>query len=172
MVDISGLNQDPGMVQNFISPSRNVRKDIMNEKDLDILLVEDNPGDVRLIKKAFHENRIHHNIHVVEDGAEALNFLYREGEYSDAPRPHIILLDLKLPKKDGHEVLRTIKKDKNLRGIPVIILSSSTAKPDILKCYDAYANSYINKPINFDQYRKIVSAIVNYWLTVVTIPIE
>lgn len=138
----------------------------------EILLVEDNPGDVRLTKEALGEGRIYNNLNVVRDGIEALAFLLREGEYADAPRPDIILLDLNLPRKSGREVLAEIKKDKVLKNIPVIVLTTSQAEEDILKVYGLNANCYITKPVDFDHFIKIVQSIEDFWLTVVKLPPE
>ena len=136
----------------------------------EILMVEDNPGDVRLTQEALKEGKMLNNLHVVEDGVEALAFLRREGKYADAPRPDVILLDLNLPRKDGREVLVEIKADKNLRRIPVVILTVSEAEEDILKTYDLNANCYITKPLDLDQFIKVVKSIEKFWFTIVTLP--
>jgi chemotaxis family two-component system response regulator Rcp1 len=139
-------------------------------KPVEILIVEDNPGDVRLTQEALKEGKVLNNLHVAEDGEEAMAFLRREGKYADAPRPDLILLDLNLPGKDGREVLAEIKADKDLRRIPVVVLTVSKAEEDILKTYDLNANCYITKPINLDQFIKVVKSIEEFWLTIVTLP--
>jgi CheY-like chemotaxis protein len=138
----------------------------------DILLVEDNPGDVRLIKEALRDGKIRTALHVVPDGVEALAFMRREGRYSRAPRPDIILLDLNLPKMDGRAVLAELKDDEALRPIPVIILTTSQAEQDILKAYGLNANCYITKPADLDQFLRAVKAIEDFWLTIVKLPPE
>jgi len=137
---------------------------------VEILLVEDNPGDVRLSQEAWKEARIRNRLHVAEDGVEAMAFLRREGRYADAVRPHLILLDLNLPRKDGREVLADIKKDPKLKHIPVVILSTSKAEQDILTTYDLHANCYISKPLDMDQFVRVVRAIEEFWLATVTLP--
>jgi len=139
-------------------------------KPVDILLVEDNPGDVRLAKEALKESKMLNMIYVVEDGMEAIAFLRKQGKYADKPRPDLILLDLNLPKKDGREVLADIKSDKDLRRIPVVILTVSSAEEDVLKSYSLHANCYITKPIDLDQFIKVVKAVENFWLTIVKLP--
>ncbi len=135
-----------------------------------ILMVEDNPGDVRLTVEALKEGKVRNILHTVEDGEEALNFLRRQGTYSKAPRPDLILLDLNLPKKNGREVLAEIKEDPDLRRIPVVILTVSRAEQDILKTYDLHANCYISKPVDLEQFLTVVRSIENFWLTVVKLP--
>jgi len=137
---------------------------------IDILLVEDNEGDARLAKEALKEAKVANTLHWVEDGEEAMKFLHKEGPYVDVPRPHVILLDLNLPKKDGREVLAEIKKDEDLRRIPVVILTASEAESDIMKTYDLHANCYITKPIDLDQFLKVVRAIEGFWLTILKLP--
>lgn len=139
-------------------------------KPIEILLVEDNPGDVRLTVEAMKETKIHNEIHVVGDGVEAMEFLRNEGRYSEAPRPDLILLDLNLPKKDGREVLADIKSDESLRTIPVVVLTISQAEEDILKSYNLHANCYVTKPIDLDQFLKVVKSIENFWLSIVRLP--
>ena len=134
------------------------------------LLVEDNPGDVRLTQEALKSHKVQNNLHVVTDGEEAMAFLRKQGKYKDVPRPDIILLDLNLPKKDGREVLAEIKSDQNLKTIPVVIISSSEAEQDIIKSYDLNANCYVTKPVNFDQFIKVVQSINEFWLTIVKLP--
>jgi two-component system, chemotaxis family, response regulator Rcp1 len=137
-----------------------------------ILLVEDNPGDVRLTLEAFKEGKVRNQISVVNDGVEALAFLRREGQYADAPRPDVILLDLNLPKKDGYEVLAEIKHDPGLRRIPVVILTTSEAERDILQTYYMHANCYITKPVDLEQFIIIIQSIESFWLNVVKLPAE
>ena len=136
----------------------------------EILLVEDNPGDVELTREALLESKLHMQLSVVPDGVEALAFLRREGRYADAPRPDLILLDLNLPKKDGRTVLSEIKQDRSLRNIPVVILTSSQAEQDIVRAYDLHANCYVTKPVDLDQFISIVQSIEQFWLTVVKLP--
>ena len=136
----------------------------------EILLVEDNPGDVRLMVEALKENRVGDNLHVVGDGVEALAFLRREGGYADAPRPDLILLDLRLPRKDGHEVLTEIKADEDLKRIPVVVLTISGAEVDVIEAYNSYVNCYVIKPVDLDQFIKVVKSIVDFWLTIVKLP--
>ena len=147
---------------------------MMNKKELhrqiEILLVEDNPGDVRLTQEAFKAGKVHNTLHVVWDGEEAMAFLNREGDYIGAPRPDIILLDLNLPKKDGREVLKEIKSNENLKNIPVVILTTSSAEEDILKSYNLHANCYITKPVDLDKFITIVQYIEDFWLTIVKLP--
>jgi len=139
-------------------------------KPIEILLVEDNPGDVRLTQEAFRDSKIRNKLHVVGDGVEAMAFLRREGTYAEAPRPDLILLDLNMPKKDGREVLAEIKTEEDLRRIPVVILTISKAEEDILKSYDLHANCYITKPVDLEQFIKVVKAIEDFWLTIVKLP--
>ncbi len=141
-------------------------------RPIEIMLVEDNPGDVRLIAEAMKDKKMRNNLHVAEDGIEALAFLRQEGKYADAPRPDLILLDLRLPKKDGREVLAEIKADENLRRIPVVILTTSRAEEDILKAYDLNANCYVTKPVDLDQFIKVVKSVKDFWLTIVKLPAE
>jgi chemotaxis family two-component system response regulator Rcp1 len=137
-----------------------------------ILLVEDNPGDVRLTKEALKESKMLNELYVTEDGVEALEFLKREGRYADAPHPDLILLDLNLPKKDGRELLEDIKSDEKLRRIPVVVLTTSKAQEDIYRMYEQHANCYITKPIDLDQFIEVVKSIDNFWLTIVKLPSE
>lgn len=141
-------------------------------QNIEILLVEDNPGDVRLTKEALKDNKVRNNLTVVEDGVEAMSFLRREGKYIGSPRPDLILLDLNLPKKDGREVLSEIKADEHLRRIPVVVLTTSKAEEDILRAYDLNANCYITKPVDFDQFIRVVKTIEDFWLTMVKLPPE
>jgi chemotaxis family two-component system response regulator Rcp1 len=139
-------------------------------RSIEILLVEDNPGDVRLTQEAFKEGKVGNNLYVVADGEQALAFLRREGRYAGAPRPDIILLDLHLPKKSGREVLSEIKQDEDLRTIPVLVLTTSKAEEDILRAYELHANCYISKPVELDEFFEAVRSIENFWLTVVDLP--
>lgn len=141
-------------------------------RSVEILLVEDNPGDVRLTEEALKDNKVHNNLHIVEDGVEALAFLRREGTYSGCPRPDLILLDLNLPRKDGREVLAEIKADEGLRRIPVVVLTTSKAEEDILRAYDLSANCYITKPVDFEQFIRVVRSIEDFWLAMVKLPQE
>lgn len=139
-------------------------------KSIEMLLVEDNPGDARLAIEALKDAKVHNNLHWVQDGVEAMDFLRRKGNYSDAPRPDVILLDLNLPKKDGREVLADVKADEDLRRIPVVILTISDAEEDVIKTYNLHANCYIRKPIDLDQFVAVVKAIEDFWLTIVKLP--
>ncbi len=139
-------------------------------RPIEILLVEDNPGDVRLTKEALKEGKVSNHLYVAKDGVEALAFLHREGRYAEASHPDLILLDLNLPKKNGPEVLKEIKEDPELRRIPVVILTISEAEQDILKSYDLHANCYITKPVNLDQFLTVIKSIEDFWLTVVKLP--
>lgn len=137
---------------------------------VDILLVEDNPGDVRLIFEAFKEGKVRSTLHVASDGVEALAFLHRMEPYTGAPRPHLILLDLNLPRRGGWEVLAKLKGDPDLQRIPVIVFTSSTAEKDILQAYALHANCYIPKPMDLDQFLSVMKLIENFWLTLVILP--
>ena len=137
---------------------------------IEILLVEDNPGDVELTREALHDGKIHTNLSVAPDGVEALAFLRREGKYGGAPRPDLILLDLNLPRKDGRAVLAEIKEDRALRHIPVVVLTSSQAEQDIVRAYDLHANCYVTKPVDLDQFITIVRSIEQFWFSVVKLP--
>jgi two-component system, chemotaxis family, response regulator Rcp1 len=137
---------------------------------VEILLVEDNPGDVRLTQEALKEGKVRNNLSLVSDGVEALAFLRHEGQYANAPRPDVILLDLNLPRKDGREVLAEIKQDPSLRRIPVVILTTSQAEHDILRTYNLHANCYITKPVDLEQFITVVKSIETFWLTVVKLP--
>ena len=139
---------------------------------VNILLVEDNPGDVRLTKEAFKEAKVNNNLHIVSDGVEALDFLRRKGKYIGAPRPEIILLDLNMPKKNGREVLAEIKADPDLTRIPVLVLTISQAEEDILKSYNLHANCYIQKPADINKFIDVVKSIEGFWLTIVKLPSE
>ena len=137
---------------------------------IEILLVEDNPGDVRLTKEALKEGKVYSNLHTVKDGVEAMEFLRRQGKYSSVPRPDIILLDLNLPRKDGREVLQEIKSDSSLKRIPVVVLTTSKAEEDVLRTYNLHANCYVTKPVDLEKFMVVVKTIDTFWLTVVTLP--
>lgn len=138
-------------------------------KPSDVLLVEDNPSDVYLTQEAFRRSRSDSQIHVVEDGIQAMAFLRRQLPYATVPRPDLVLLDLNLPRKDGHKVLEEIKSDPDLRKIPVIVLTTSTAEADVHRCYESHANCYIAKPVDFDQFERVVREIESFWFNVVTL---
>ena len=139
-------------------------------KSIEILLVEDNPGDVDLTREALETSKMRNTLHVVGDGEAAMAFLRREGKYAAVLRPDLVLLDLNLPKKNGREVLAEIKSDADLKRIPVVILTTSRAEEDILKTYNLYANCYITKPIDLNQFIKVVQAIEDFWFTIVKLP--
>jgi len=139
-------------------------------KPIEILLVEDNPGDVKLTKKAFEKSRLKNEIHVATDGLEAMKTLRQEGEYADVPKPDIVLLDLNLPRMNGDEVLVEIKDDPDLKRIPVVILTSSEAEADIAKTYDEHANAYLKKPVEFQGFVETVQRIEGFWFTIVQFP--
>ncbi|RPJ79176.1 MAG: response regulator [Alphaproteobacteria bacterium] len=140
------------------------------DKPIEILLIEDNEGDIGLIEEIFEEAKIRNNLRIAEDGEEAVLYLRSEGKFSGSPRPDLILLDLNLPKKDGREVLKEIKEDVILRSIPVVILTTSRAENDILRAYDLHANAYITKPLDFNQFMTVVESIGNFWLEIVKLP--
>jgi len=137
---------------------------------IEILLVEDNPGDVRLTQEVLMDGKVRNNMSVVKDGVDAISFLHQTGEYASAPRPDLILLDLNLPKKDGREVLAEIKDDPDLKHIPVVVLTTSSAEQDIFKSYDLHANCYITKPVDLDQFIRVIRSIEDFWLTIVKLP--
>jgi two-component system response regulator len=137
---------------------------------IDVLLVEDDPGDVLLIKEAFADNKVRNRLHVVSDGVDALAFLRREGEHADAPQPDLVLLDLNLPRKDGREVLAEVKRDDALRHIPVVVLTTSKAEEDVLKSYKLHANAYVTKPVDFERFIDVVRQIDEFFVTVVKLP--
>jgi len=139
---------------------------------IEVLLVEDSVGDVRLTREAFKDAKVHINLHVVSDGVEAMLFLQRSEEYTDVPRPDLILLDLNLPKKDGREVLKFIKESPTLATIPVVILTTSASEADVLRSYQLHANCYITKPVDLDGFLAVVKSIDNFWLSVVRLPHE
>ncbi len=144
----------------------------MTEREIEILLVEDNPGDARLTTEALKEANVRNKLNHLTDGVEALAFLRRQGKYAAANRPDLILLDLNLPRKDGREVLAEIKGDDRLKRIPVLILTTSQAEEDILRAYSLNANCYIAKPVDLDQFIKVVTVIKDFWLTIVKLPAE
>jgi two-component system, chemotaxis family, response regulator Rcp1 len=144
--------------------------DSQSWQPIEILLVEDNPGDVDLTREALEDAKVRNRLYVVDDGAKAVDFLYKQGAYADAPRPGLILLDLNLPKKDGRQVLAEIKADPELSEIPVVILTTSEADEDILRAYRLHANCYVTKPVDFRQFLHVIKAIEDFWLTVVKLP--
>ena len=137
---------------------------------IEVLLVEDDPGDVLLIQEAFADNKVRNRLHSVSDGVDALRFLRREGEYADAPRPDLILLDLNLPRMDGREVLQALKGDETLRRIPVVVLTTSKLEEDVLRSYQLHANAYVTKPVDFDRFIEVVRQIDEFFVTVVKLP--
>jgi len=139
---------------------------------IEVLLVEDSPGDVRLTKEAFKDAKVHINLHVVSDGAKAMAFLKGEGEHASVSRPDLILLDLNLPKKDGREVLAEIKESPTLKSIPVVVLTTSSSEADILRSYELHANCYITKPVDLEGFLTVVKSIDSFWLSVVKLPRE
>ncbi len=143
-----------------------------NGRPVEILLVEDNPGDVRLTREALKEGELLNHLSVVGDGIEALEFLRREGKFAGSIRPDMILLDLNLPKKSGHEVLAEVKNDAELRRMPVVVLTTSEAEQDIVKSYNLYANCYISKPVDFGRFMDVIKSIEEFWLTIVKLPCD
>ncbi len=139
-------------------------------KAIDILLVEDNPGDIRLTREVMKETKVNNKLYVVEDGEEAMRYLRKEGKYADAPHPDLILLDLNLPKKDGREVLSEIKSDEGLRRMPVVVLTTSKAEEDVFRTYDLHANCYITKPVDWEQFMHVIQSVEDFWLTIVRLP--
>jgi CheY-like chemotaxis protein len=139
-------------------------------KPIEVLLVEDDPGDVVLVTEAFEQNKVHNRLHTVQDGVEALQFLRREPPYLDSPSPDLILLDLNLPRKDGREVLEEIKADRELRRIPVVVLTTSKAEEDVLRSYDLHANAYVTKPVDFERFIEVVRQIDEFFVSVVKLP--
>jgi len=144
----------------------------VSTRPIEVLLVEDNPADVRLTQEAFREGRVANHLNVVSDGVEALEFLHKTGKYTGVPRPDLILLDLNLPRKNGREVLEEIKSDPSLRRIPVMILSTSKADWDLQHAYNLHANCYIEKPVDVEQFLSVVRSIGDFWFTIVTLPTE
>ena len=143
---------------------------VEENRPVEILLVEDNPGDERLTREALKEGKVYSNLYWIKDGVEAMDFLYRRGKHAEAPRPDIILLDLNLPKKDGREVLEEIKTDDDLKRIPVVVLTTSKAEEDVLRTYNLHANCYVTKPVDLEKFIVVVKSIDRFWLTVVTLP--
>lgn len=137
---------------------------------IEVLLVEDDPGDVLMTREAFEEHKVRNNLSVVSDGADALAFVRRQGEFSDAPRPDLILLDLNLPRRDGREVLSEIKNDPDLREIPIVVLTTSSAEADILSSYRLHANAYVTKPVDFERFISVVKQIDDFFVSVVKLP--
>jgi len=137
---------------------------------IDILLIEDNSGDISLAREAFRDTKVRNQLFVAEDGEEAMEFLHGRGRYAGMPRPDLILLDLNLPKLSGREILAEMKADESLRSIPVVVLTSSKAEEDILKCYDDHANCYISKPLDSNQFVRVIKSIEEFWLTIVKLP--
>jgi two-component system response regulator len=147
-----------------------MRTEFHDSPVIEILLVEDNPSDVELTREALTTAKVSNRLHVVDDGTDATDFLYRRGKYADAPEPDIILLDLNLPAKDGRQVLSEIKTDPNLAKIPIVVLTASQADEDILRAYQLHANCYITKPVDFHQFLRIVAGIEEFWLSTVKLP--
>lgn len=147
-------------------------RNVATERRIEILLVEDSPPDARLTLEAFKDAAQENHLWIVDDGVEALDFLYRRHAHVDAPRPDIVLLDLNLPRMDGREVLRCIKADRSLRQIPVVVLTTSASEKDVLEVYDLHANCYVTKPVDFAEFREMVRTIEEFWLTVVRLPSE
>ena len=141
-----------------------------NHEPVEILLVEDNPGDARLAEEALKESKVRNNLYHVKDGVEAMQFMRQQAEYASVPPPDLILLDLNLPRKDGREVLAEIKEDPELRLVPVVVLTTSEAERDLVKSYDLHANAYIVKPIDLDRFIEVVQAIESFWFTIVKLP--
>ena len=141
-----------------------------SSKPVDILLVEDNPGDARLAIEALNESTVPNTVHAVRDGEEAMAFLHQEGKYASAPRPDLILLDLNLPKKDGREVLAEIKENPDLKCIPVVVMTTSNAEEDIRKTYNLHVNCYVTKPVEFDHFMKVIKSLEDFWLATVRLP--
>lgn len=144
----------------------------MSEKPIEVLLVEDDPGDVLITQEALAESKVMNTLHVVNNGEDALRFLRREPPYEDMPRPGLILLDLNLPRVDGREVLAEVKADPALRRIPVVVLTTSQAEEDIVRSYDLHANAFVSKPVDFDQFLEVVRQVDNFYISVVTLPRE
>ena len=139
-------------------------------KAIDVLLVEDDPGDVLMTREAFADHKLKNVLHVVDNGVDALAFLRREGPYGDAPRPDLVLLDLNLPRMDGREVIAAVKADEDLRSIPVVVLTTSEAEEDVLKSYKLHANAYVTKPVDFGRFLEVVRQIDEFFVTVVKLP--
>lgn len=143
---------------------------MLSGRPVEILLVEDNPGDIRLTIEALKEGKVSNNLQTVNDGVDALAYLRKQGKFADAVRPDLVLLDLNLPKKNGREVLEEIKQDSDLKRLPVVVLTTSNAEQDVLKTYDLHANCYITKPVDLEQFLKVVRSIEDFWLTIVRLP--
>lgn len=141
-------------------------------RSIEILLIEDNPGDVRLTREVLSEGKILNQLHVAIDGVQGLDYLYRREHFHEAPRPDLVLLDLNLPRKDGFEVLAAIKEDNDLKSIPVVVLTSSSADRDVLNSYELHANCYITKPVDLDQFIEVIRSIEHFWLTIVHLPTQ
>ncbi len=139
-------------------------------REIEVLLVEDDPGDVVLVREAFEDHKLRNRLHHVADGEEALRFLRGEGDHAGAPRPDLVLLDLNLPRKDGREVLREVKGDDHLRSIPVVVLTTSEAEEDVLRSYDLHANAYVSKPVDFERFIDVVRQIDDFFVSVVRLP--
>jgi len=144
--------------------------DMPNTEPIKILMVEDNPGDARLAEEALKDSKINNSLYHVEDGVEAMQFLRRQAEYSDAPQPDLVLLDLNLPRKDGREVLAEIKEDPKLKLVPVVVMTTSEAERDLVKSYDLHANAYVVKPIDLERFIEVVQSIEVFWFTIVKLP--
>ena len=145
-------------------------RDAIDGRPVEILLIEDNPGDVELAREGLRECKIRNNLHAVGDGVEASAFLHRKGAYASRPRPDLIILDLNLPKRDGRDLLKEIKEDEELKRIPVVILTTSAAEEDILRSYSLHANCYVTKPLGLDQFLQVVRSIETFWFTIVQLP--
>ena len=143
-----------------------------NGTPIEVLLVEDDPGDVLMTQEAFEEHKVRNRLTVVSDGAEALSYLRREGQYADAVRPDLILLDLNLPRRDGRQVLAEVKGDPELRRIPIVVLTTSEAEEDILRSYDLHANAYVTKPVDFDRFVAVIQQIDEFFISVVRLPMS
>jgi CheY-like chemotaxis protein len=141
-----------------------------DEREIEILLVEDDPGDVVMTREAFQDYKIHNQLHVVNDGTEAMAFLRQEGEFADQPRPDLVLLDLNLPRMDGREVLQAIKSDPELASIPVVVLTTSENEDDVLRSYSLHANAYVTKPVDFERFIEVVRRIDDFFVSVVRLP--
>jgi chemotaxis family two-component system response regulator Rcp1 len=142
----------------------------VNIQTVEILLIEDSPGDIRLTVESLKEAKVYNELHIVEDGVAALDYLHQRGEYADATRPDLILLDLNLPKKDGREVLAEVKADPALRHIPIVVLTTSSSEKDVLRSYELRANAYITKPVDLDRFIEIIRQIEGFWLTIAKLP--
>ena len=140
------------------------------ERQIEVLLVEDDPGDVMMTREAFHDYKLHNELHVVSDGAEAMAFLRQEGDYAGRPRPDLVLLDLNLPRMDGRQVLEAIKSDPELASIPVVVLTTSENEDDVLRSYSLHANAYVTKPVDFQRFIEVVRQIDDFFVTVVRLP--